>query len=94
VTNLEKLRNFVSDADNYAEIRHDNRLHILQEYKDEAYVTVGLYQSNNINEDPKQICTLNIIKSDVPFSCIYHVDVGDREALIQIPSDLFRLLAI
>lgn len=92
---LEKLRHFVNAAHNYAAIRWNCTITIIQEYKDDNYVTVGFYGSVDDPEkdDPVMICMLRYIEYDVLFNCNFCVHRNNgMHALIKDPSDLSRLM--
>lgn len=94
LTKIERLRHFVNAAHNYAAIEYDCTLTILQEYKEDNYVTVGLYGSeSDETDDPDATCTLSITSAEVPFNCNFVLNRGEGDhCLIKIPADLFRLV--
>lgn len=94
MTKLEKLRHFVNAAHNYAALEYDCTLTILQEYKEEEYVTVGFYdgETDPETEDPNCTAVLSVTNVDIPHNCNVCVQGPNGEAYIKVPADLFRLL--
>lgn len=95
MTKLEKLRHLINAAHNYAALEYDCTLTILQEYKDEEYVTVGLYDDGTDpeSEDPTTVATVKVIEN-APYNCnfvLLHRTPGGH-VLFKEPADLFRLL--
>lgn len=97
--NMAQLRHLVNAAHNYAATEYDCTITILQEYKEENYVTVGFYADGNSPEDsdPEKTAELGVTNFDVPYNCKFvfrDYSIKDKldTCLISNHIHLFRLL--
>ncbi|MGW8177791.1 MAG: hypothetical protein ACWGQW_03240 [bacterium] len=95
LTKMERLRHFVNAAHNYAAVEYKCTVTILQEYKEDNYVVVAMYDSecDPETDDPTCMATLSVTSAEVPFNCnfVLNRDPG-QHALLKQPADLFRLM--